>query len=845
MNAVVREYIAKGVFLGLWAYLALTQPGWDAFGRVVAWTAGGLAAGLVAGAVFQVLRGYRPLANPAGFLLLVLLDSPFFIYLGLVGGLAIGLVINEPTEAASAPASWLGYMALVGGAAMHSAPASAASAVANWLGYFTIGGAILGFGFYQLANIRDRFWRLLLGVALGAAIIYLAIHYIQAVLNFSDEAQRQFAIYLLIGLPFFYVLTFCGEVEESEVEIAALCAGLGIGLYLYRLSSNLPEYGDKLIFLVPLLLYFIYVTRYLPALRVFKHVLRGYGNLHLGKIRGALLSFDKALRLDPNSRLAAQGLWALHRRIDVTALDDQTAGLLNFDFILDLVSGLIIKDRAPTESERAEALRMLDLVERQRPALLARVDYLRAVTLTHAKQFDDAAGYLARLVDPETPYQPGPRQAVLFPAWDLALHLHPELVKRLGEQELAKPGRRIEAIAAVERQLAKQPDDQSAIESKRELYAGLTESEFVAAAATTPPTHFNYDYVEQLGLALVGEAEPARVERGMAYLRVAGRGLPERGAIIFNTLAELAAKLGRPDEAHGYREQVKRAGLVVGPARLPADQRELYLSALRTLSDDAAAKGDYAAAVEDMRLYVEAGQENAETLRQLAELYIKNNDPLNALLITERGLLYAKADPDLLAKKDSYYYSVDIERVRAVKDKVSGWFDVAYCVRKAQQVANQKEADLDTLDWGLHLAQLARVIQPESHAAQLAEAQLLLRKGERQEAVRMLEDIREAKRGSGDEEDAWYIATKILGDVYLDELDQPDLAISCFRDYREYQKSGANTLYRLGEAYEKKGDKPAAIRSYEAVTAYTNHPLYWEATEAVRRLKDDGQNSIV
>src|SRR5688572_5677656 len=125
MTSVQREYILKGVFLGLWAYLALLLPGWDSFGRVVAWTGGGLVLGLIAGAVLQVMRGYKPQANPGGFLLLTLLDSSFVIYIGVVGGLAVGLLTERPPElsadvveaitgaAATAPAypirDWLGY----------------------------------------------------------------------------------------------------------------------------------------------------------------------------------------------------------------------------------------------------------------------------------------------------------------------------------------------------------------------------------------------------------------------------------------------------------------------------------------------------------------------------------------------------------------------------------------------------------------------------------------------------------------------------------------------------------------------------------------------------------------
>lgn len=832
MNSVLREYVLKGLFLGLWAYLALLQPDASKFGLVLAWTAGGLGAGLLAGAVLQILRGYRPTANLPAFLLVVLLDSPFVIYLGLIGGLAAGMFAVTGFDL---PAATPDALAAIAGGIV----TDPAAARPNWIGYFAVSGAILGYGFFQLRAVKDWMYRFGIGLAVGALLIYLAIHYLGQVPAFvGDDAQRGFAIHLLIGLPFFYLLTFCGEAEESEVEIAALCAGLGIGLYLFRVSSGFPELGDKLIFFVPLLVYFLYSRRVLPGLRVFKHTLRGYGALSLGRYREALLSFSRALNLDRRNRLAAEGMWRLVRKVDVSKLDDETAKLLPFEFCLSMAGTTLIGERTPTPAERDEAVKTLTVIEKHRPDLSARADYLRAVALTHAKQFDDAADTLRRLLDPETPYASDARRAALFGAWDLALRLHPEVVKRLGANELAKPGRRVEAIAAIERQLAANPGDPAAEELKRDLYAGLSEAEYAAAAATVPPAEFNYEYVEQLGLALVGDADPAQVERGMAYLRIAGRGLPTRGPSIFKHLADLATKLGRPDEAHGYLGQVKRAGLTAGPANLPADQKELYFAALKALSDDSATKNDFAAAVEDMRLYVEGGREDVNSLRQLAELYAKNGDPLNALLITERGLLYAKTDRDLLAKKDSYYYSVDVEKVRSVKDKVAGWFDVDYCARKARQIADVKEADLDTIDWGLHLVRLAKVMKPEGQAVRVAEARLLLRKGDRDAGLALLEDVRGEKRGSGDDEDAWFIATKLLGDVYLDELDRPDLAIACYTDYREYQRSGADTIYRLGEAHEKKGDTAAAIKAYELVTAYQNHPRYWDATEAVRRLKE-------
>jgi tetratricopeptide (TPR) repeat protein len=115
----------------------------------------------------------------------------------------------------------------------------------------------------------------------------------------------------------------------------------------------------------------------------------------------------------------------------------------------------------------------------------------------------------------------------------------------------------------------------------------------------------------------------------------------------------------------------------------------------------------------------------------------------------------------------------------------------------------------------------------------LCEARVRLRKGERDAALVLLEDIREEK-ASGDE---WYQAVKILADLYLNELDRPDLAVECYKAYREYSKSGADTLFHIGRCYEALNQKPNAIKFYEAVTGYEEHPKYWEAKEAISRLK--------
>jgi len=62
--------------------------------------------------------------------------------------------------------------------------------------------------------------------------------------------------------------------------------------------------GGAAPFLIPVTLYFVYATRVMPELRVFKHVLRGYGYMNLGRLRLAIQFFRRAVELDPNSPLA-------------------------------------------------------------------------------------------------------------------------------------------------------------------------------------------------------------------------------------------------------------------------------------------------------------------------------------------------------------------------------------------------------------------------------------------------------------------------------------------------------------------------------------------------------------
>ena len=129
MNAVQREYILKGVFLGLWAYLAAAAAGLGL--RSAGWSPGrpaGWRSGWSPGRSSRSCRGYKPAGQPgrvpaagaAGQLVRRLPRAG-----RRAGDRAADRTAADPTPRPTYP-------------------------IRDWLGYFAIGGAVLGYGFYQL-----------------------------------------------------------------------------------------------------------------------------------------------------------------------------------------------------------------------------------------------------------------------------------------------------------------------------------------------------------------------------------------------------------------------------------------------------------------------------------------------------------------------------------------------------------------------------------------------------------------------------------------------------------------------------------------------------------------------
>jgi hypothetical protein len=462
MRWLKSEYLLKGLFLGMLLFAAVQEAaprgepadtGWPALTRVTLLMLGGLVVGLGIAAVRKLRQGYKVNGRLLAFLVFLLLESPTLVYTGIIVGLIAGAYTLRHTD----------------------------EDTSLWIST-ALGGIVLGLLFSVLRDVRRRPWRLglclLLALALGAgALAWLGqltepleqIGISLPVKNPLAEGAdlKVFAVQILLGIPFFYLLTFCGHEEETEVEIGAICAVFGLGLGMLVRDTN-PGFRTVPL-LLPLALYVLYTVRILPGLRVFKHTFRGLGYGRAGLHRQSLLAFRRALQLDPNNPTARNGYWNVHCALDLDKLagDPQTLALVDFDLCLERAGSLLLQP-SPAPEKLAEAHRLLDLVVSQRPALKPTAAYWRAVARTHARDLDRAAAELEQVLDPAHSGTHDPqRRSVLFPAWQLALLLHDGLRQRVGLSQLQQPGRRMEAIAVVEQHLAGQPEDVAGWNLKR------------------------------------------------------------------------------------------------------------------------------------------------------------------------------------------------------------------------------------------------------------------------------------------------------------------------------------------------------------------------------------------
>lgn len=826
MRGRISEYILKGIFLGLLLDAGAMQPLLPGTALVLGCMLGGLVLAMLAGLVGLWRSGQRLGKSTTALFLYLALEGPRLVYAGVIGGLAVSVLLLDR----------LGFT--VPGAT-DQLPLSRDNLQLALVG----GGAVVGLVFALVRQIPSGLMRLAVCLVVAAG---LAAGLMVALSDkVSPEWRFAVGLHLLLGLPFFYLLTFAGYSEESEIEIAIVCAGVVVGVWLMRY----PEPVSGLVVILPLVVYFVYTFRVMTGVRVFKHVLRAYGFAQRGALTAALLSYRRALQLNPRSKLALRGQRQLHEQLKLDEpLDADTFRLLDADLCLERVARILAGSAPPSLSELQTAEQLLTQLATHQPELRPRLEYWFVVAAIHRQQFDEAAQRLAALLDPANwPANDLQRDAVLLAAWSLALQSHPEIVRRVGSAELAKPGRRLDAIRAAELTLAESADDPGTLALREQFYAGLTLAEYRDGLPTSkarPAEAFSHAYALQLGRDCL--SQPDQRARGIEFMEMAAHGLPEQRPVIYKELAEAHEKVGDHAGMLYYLEQVKAAGLALGPNDLRGDVRDAYYTATYRLAHEAIARGDLDRAIDELHQYTEYEKSGIETLRTLADLYERKGDALKALRVTDKALEFfgASKDADLVERKDRYYASVDLGEVTRSSEGVRRSLDWSYCLEKGRLALERGGDDLDTLDWATHLARLANILKPGYLPARLLLARVLLRRGESQEALRELEDIREAKPSGGEEQDAWYAAVQILARLYLDEYDQPQLALGCLNDFKASPKSGADTFYHMGRAYERLGNAQAAIRAYEQVTVYTKHPLYYDALQAINRLKSPREPEV-
>jgi tetratricopeptide (TPR) repeat protein len=812
MRAHVLEYFLKGIFLGLAIYGSLQAgrletPTYLTFLTLngIAWA--GLFVAFIAGVISQRAQLKVGLKNPAAFILFLILENSSKIFDGILLGTALGVFVAVPSDSKL-------LISCVG-----------------------LGGA-LGLSFFSIRKVKVPNIRLGIIFAVAAGLC-AAIAYFLGVTPWNENPlilphPHLFSLQLIAFLPLFYILTFCGIAEESEVEIGAFSSLLGIALGILTME-HVPL--RTLGFLAPIVLFFVYTMRILPALRILKHVFRGMSFAKLGQQKNALMAFKRALQLDPQNNLARNNYWKLHADLDPIKLetDPETMALVDCDLCLDRVESLLVSGK-PSDDKVAEALRLLSLVEKLKPSLNDGTRYWRAVLALHDKNFVGAAAILLKNLNNYHVSEEQLAGKYLYASWSLALAGHPEMKSRVGFPLLTDAAIKMNAIAAVERHIAQEKDDQAAWGIKRFLYTDMTSKIFFQ----NPPrsiADFDFMFVKDLGLALLEQQK--ELARGAEYLDIAVAGLPQHAPFLMVQVGKAFAQQGQEAEAESYFEKAVAMGRKSGHKNLQDQDRLAYFSALKFLADSYLHRKDTDKAIEYYHLFAQFERSGVETLRTLATLHEEKGEALAALRAVEQALIYQPDEKDLIARKDRYLYSITVEELTDNKELLAKGFDVDYCMKRAKGILESKLDGPDWIDVARHLSNLAMVFAPESIQARTLYAKALLRHGDRTEAKEILEQVRDTKPGSfssSDDEDSWYGSCQVLGDIYM-ELDEFEKAVACFQDFKKSPKSGARTWLKLGIALEKLNDTKKAIACYEQATAYEGNPFAREAQEALYRLK--------
>jgi tetratricopeptide (TPR) repeat protein len=302
-------------------------------------------------------------------------------------------------------------------------------------------------------------------------------------------------------------------------------------------------------------------------------------------------------------------------------------------------------------------------------------------------------------------------------------------------------------------------------------------------------------------------------------------------------IAEAAARHGQPDQEAQALAEVKAWAKLLGINDLSSESKNAYFSTIRQLGEKAYREARLEEAVENLVLCIENPNCAADTLRLIADCYEKQGDVLNTLWYNEQCLLYDAKNPTDLERRNRVYYSLIPDDVRTHADKLEKIIDQTYLATKTRELLELRNATAEQYEWARHLAEVLLAIAPERITGWVLLGRAQLRLGNSANALEVLEkayQLGKSKKQSGEDLEDWYLACRILGDYYLQQERFAE-ALASFSDYRQSTKSGADTLFKLGQAAERLGQLAKAKNYYEHANMF-DHPNKYEVNLALDRI---------
>ena len=800
---LLSEYLLKGLYLGLACEAALSASSYKDAGLLALGSLIIPVLGILTSTLWQ--KATRVSGQGAWFarIILAIIDHPLLIHVGTpVGMLATILYLGWPLSS-TLLAAFLGLLA--------------------------------GGGLYLLVALRRRALRrgamtVALIAALGVVILLVSSgRFIPA------GSGSVTALSLAISAAVLYLLTFSGRSEETELDIGLICLFLSLALGSLDTAPTIRS----IVLLGPVGLYVVYCERMRRQFVVFKHIVRAMDHERKEKWKDALIGYRLALQTDPKSELATAGSWRVHRHFDPSqvAAQEDILSLIDPEACLSRATALITTS-SPSKEHLAEARQLLDIVDRRLPDRHWVTEVRRIDALLAEGNIDDARlrSRSVATIDPRTLATLPPSEVQgIFQLW--AKLLQNPVLLGTGTALIDQEGASLDFIAVIEEQLTRTLGDTTARDFKTFLYRKVEQASYERFKRTWGSeglARFDYRFCKNVANELAGESPDKAVELFM----VSCDGLADERLSLLFRVAQIHESTDHAKSINEYR-QIRDDGRAQGVSSLSRADREAFDESARRLAQEAESTGDASEAIANWEIYAGSDRSGMATRRRLQSLYESQGDRLLAIRHLQGALTYDTTEPErkkLVADRTRLYHEVTPDELRPRLTEVERFFDFEYCYRRALQLFDEKATD-DEVTHYIQLAELGG--SKQLRLVNFLLGRLHLRQGDERSAAMCLEQTRAnpPKQFRNDEEkQAYFRACRLLGQLYVDKLGEPEKAIECLSIYKDHLDSGADTLFLLARAYEGAGQIKAARKWYDMVLVYPSHPKANAAKEALSRL---------